>query len=207
MTISLDTCLLYAGALVLLWLTPGPVWLAIIARGISGGFQAAWPVAVGVTLGDLVWPLVAILGVGWIAQQFDQFLTVMRWVAVLMFFGMGYLLIRHAGQALDRPDSRLLRPGTMAGLGAGVLAVLGNPKAILFYMGVLPGFFEVGALTRWDIAAILGISVAIPLAGNLGLAVFVGAARELVGSPTARRRMNLGAGALLILVGIAIALL
>ena len=67
MTITLDGLLLYCGALVILFLTPGPVWVALIARGLSGGFSAAWPLAVGVALGDLVWPLAAIFGLSWIA--------------------------------------------------------------------------------------------------------------------------------------------
>jgi threonine/homoserine/homoserine lactone efflux protein len=29
-----------------------------------------------------------------------------------------------------------------AGFISGVLIILGSPKAILFYMGVLPGFFD-----------------------------------------------------------------
>ena len=29
----------------------------------------------------------------------------------------------------------------LAGLLAGILVILGNPKAILFYIGILPGFF------------------------------------------------------------------
>jgi threonine/homoserine/homoserine lactone efflux protein len=207
MSVSLHELGLYMGALVLLWVTPGPVWLAIIARGLSGGVAGAWPVAVGVTVGDFIWPLIAILGVAWIAAQFDDFLMVMRWIAVAMFLGMGWLLIRHAGKALGGPDSRLTRPGTLAGLGAGVLAVLGNPKAVLFYMGVLPGFFDLARLTWADVAAILAVSVLIPLAGNLGLAVFVGRARALISSPAAVRRLNVASGALLIVVGLAIAVL
>ena len=46
MTITLDGLLLYCGALVILFLTPGPVWVAIIARGLTGGFSGAWPLAV-----------------------------------------------------------------------------------------------------------------------------------------------------------------
>ena len=40
MTISLPDLLLYCGALLVLFLTPGPVWLAIMARALSGGFSA-----------------------------------------------------------------------------------------------------------------------------------------------------------------------
>jgi threonine/homoserine/homoserine lactone efflux protein len=62
MTIALPDLLLYCGALVVLFLTPGPVWLAIMARALSGGFKSAWPLALGVSVGDMVWPLVAVLG-------------------------------------------------------------------------------------------------------------------------------------------------
>lgn len=204
MTIDPAQYLLYSGALVILWLTPGPVWLAVIARGLSGGFAGAWPVAIGVTVGDLVWPLLAILGVSWIAGQFAEFMLVMKWVAVAMFAIMGVLLIRHAGRRIGA-DSRLTRPGTLAGLSAGVLAVLGNPKAILFYMGVLPGFFDVGRLTATDIAAVVAVSVVIPLIGNLGLAWFIGSARALISSPRALWWMNTGAGVLLLVVAAIIA--
>jgi hypothetical protein len=34
-----------------------------------------------------------------------------------------------------------------AGFLAGLAVILGNPKAILFYMGMLPGFFDLRALT------------------------------------------------------------
>ena len=61
MTIDLAGALLYAGSLLVLFMTPGPVWVALIARGLSGGFQSAWPLALGVALGDFLWPIVAIL--------------------------------------------------------------------------------------------------------------------------------------------------
>ena len=31
----------YAGALLILFATPGPVWVALLARAMSGGFSAA----------------------------------------------------------------------------------------------------------------------------------------------------------------------
>ena len=51
-------------------------------------------------------------------------------------------------------DSRLTRPGMWAGFMAGIVVILGNPKAILFYMGVLPGFFDLTQATAADIAII-----------------------------------------------------
>lgn len=199
MTISPFELALYAGALLVLFLTPGPVWVAMLARAMSGGFASAWPLALGVVIGDVLWPLLAILGVSWIVSEFSYFLTAMKWVAVAMFLIMGIMLIRHAGRPIDG-NSKLTRPGKWAGFIAGLVVILGNPKAILFYMGLLPGFFDLSQLTRWDVVAICAISAVIPLAGNLILAVSVSKIRTVLSSPQALKRMNIAAGALLIAV-------
>lgn len=204
MTATAIDLLFYAGALLILFATPGPVWVALLARAMAGGFASAWPLAVGVTLGDALWPLVAIYGLTWIVAQFSQFMAVMHWVAAGTFVVMGGLLIHHAGRGITS-DSRLTRPGMWAGFLTGVAVVIGNPKLILFYMGVLPGFFDLTRVTVPDIAAIIALSVAIPLAGNLLLALSVDRVRALITSPAALRRMNLGAGGLMVLVGVGIA--
>ncbi len=206
MTVTISDLLFYAGALVILFATPGPVWVALLARAMSGGFSAAWPLAVGVTIGDALWPLVAIYGLTWIVAQFSQFMMVMHWIAAATFLIMGLLLIRHAGHGISS-DSRLTKPGRLAGFLTGVAVVIGNPKAILFYMGVLPGFFDLSRVKAPDIAAIIALSIFIPLTGNLILAASVDRARRLLTSPDALQKMNIVAGALMIAVGIAIAVI
>ena len=203
MTISAVDAALYAGALLILFLTPGPVWVALTARALSGGFNAAWPLALGVFVGDVLWPLLAILGVAWIVSVFSGFMTVLTWVATIVFLTMGILLIRNRDKSIVS-DSRLTRPGMWAGFVAGVAVILGNPKAILFYMGVLPGFFDLTKLTALDIAVICFLSLIVPLLGNLSLAVFIDRARRLLTSPKALRRTNVISGILLICVGLVI---
>lgn len=205
MTIGPAELLLYAGALFVLFLTPGPVWVALIARTLTSGFNGAWPLALGVVVGDVLWPFIAILGVSWIVSVYADFMVVLRWVACFTFIVMGIMVIRHAGQSISK-DSRLTRPGMWAGFLAGLAVILGNPKAVLFYMGMLPGFFDLTKLTWLDIAAICTLSFIVPLVGNLTLAVFIGRARALLTSPTALKRTNIVAGSLLIGVGIIIPL-
>ena len=203
MTVSLHELLLYALGMAGLWAVPGPVWVALTARALSGGFAAAWPLAIGVALGDLIWPLAAILGLSWIESAYGDFLQILRWVAAAIFLVMGFLLIRKPAATMNA-DSRLTRPGMWAGFSVGVAAVIGNPKAILFYMGALPGFFTLERLTTPDIVAIIAISALIPALGNLGLALFLDRARQLLSSPESVRRLNVTSGILLIAVGLAI---
>ncbi len=203
MTVTTQQLMLYALAMAGLWAVPGPVWVALVARALSGGMRGAWPLAVGVALGDLLWPLCAILGLAWVLSVYGDLLAVLRWAAAAVFIVMGVLLIRKPALA-PGADSRLTRPGVWAGFSVGVAAVIGNPKAILFYMGFLPGFFDLGRITAWDIAAILAISALVPMLGNFLLALGLDRARALLQSPAALRRMNLGAGILLVLVGLVI---
>jgi threonine/homoserine/homoserine lactone efflux protein len=200
MTLAPQQLGLYALAMAGLWAVPGPVWVALMARSLTGGFAAAWPLAVGVTLGDCLWPLLAILGMGWVLSVWGDFLHVLRLIAAATFFVMGVLLIRKSGTLMGA-DSKLTRPGKLAGFMTGVAAVIGNPKAILFYMGVLPGFFgDLSRLTAPDIAGILSISVAVPLIGNLALALSLDRARRLLASPARVQMLNRVSGALLIVV-------
>lgn len=200
MTVSPVDLALYSFALLVLFLTPGPVWLAVLARALSGGFHAAWPLAFGVAVGDILWPLLAILGLNWIVSEFAGALTVLRWVACAFFLWLGWSVIRNADKVVAE-DSRLTRPGLVAGFLAGVIAILGNPKAMLFYLGVLPGFFDLGDLSRLDIWLIVALSVIVPFLGNLLLAWGVGRVRDWLTSPKALKRLNLSAGWLLVLVG------
>ena len=203
MTLAFSDLALYAIAVFILFITPGPVWVALLARAVSGGFHAAWPLAVGVAIGDAVWPILAILGVSWVVNEIAGIMIILRYVAAVVFLTMGAVLMLKADVALSG-DKRLTRPGMWAGFIAGVLVILGNPKAILFYMGVLPGFFDLTEVGAWDVLAIVVVSILTPLLGNLAVAGFVNHARDLRQTPEAVRRINRISGGLLIAVGIVI---
>ncbi|MEL7344331.1 MAG: LysE family translocator [Pseudomonadota bacterium] len=203
MTVTATDLGLYAVAVAILFLTPGPVWVALLARALSGGFRSAWPLALGVVVGDAIWPFLAIIGVTWIVSVYAGFLTVLKGVAVAFFIGMGIMIMRNADKEINQ-DNRLTRPGMWAGFVAGLAVILGNPKAILFYMGMLPGFFDLSTITAPDIVAIMAVSMVVPLIGNLLLAAFVERLRRLLSTPQAVRRMNVSAGIMLIAVGLII---
>jgi len=205
MTLDIWDIALYAGALLVLFLTPGPVWVGLIARSLSGGFNAAWPLALGVVIGDALWALLAIFGITWVLSLYGGFLEILKWVAAAIFLVMGVLVIRGADKTIGS-DTRLTSPGMWAGFMAGLAVILGNPKAILFYMGMLPGFFDLTRLTVWDVVIIVFLSMVVPLVGNLAMATFIDRARRLTSSPTALRRLNISAGILLICVGLVIPL-
>ena len=199
MTVTASEIGLYSAALFLLFLTPGPVWVAMLARGLEGGFAGAWPLALGVAFGDAAWAVAALLTLNQLASFHDGMVFWLKYVAVFLFVAMGVSLLRSKIETINLPN-QLTRPGMLAGLFAGILVILGNPKAILFYIGILPGFFTVAALRPIDIAVIGGLSALVPFLGNLALALMFDHVSKLLNSPVFRQRINRITGVVLICV-------
>ena len=133
------------------------------------------------------------------------FMIILRWVACLIFVFMGISLIRNADREIHQ-NSRLTKPGVSAGFFAGLAVILSNPKAILFYLGILPGFFDLAEVSTLDIFAIITISALIPFLGNCVLSLMVTQTQHLLKSPQGLRRTHILSGFLLIIVGIIIPL-
>jgi len=201
-TITLTQIALYSSALMILWLTPGPVWVAVLARSVSGGFKSSVPLVFGVAVGDLLWPLVALLGVSFLVSIYADILIVFRYIASIILIIMGIVLILKSDNFF-KEKSNLTRPGIWAGFSA----VLANPKASLFYMTLLPNFFNFDKLNSVDIVTICCLSAIVPMLGNLILAIAVDKMRNFLSSPPAIRKTNIFSGIALILVGLIISFL
>ena len=102
-----------------------------------------------------------------------------------------------------RASDQLNRAGFLPEYIAGLLVIIGNPKAILFYIGVMPGFFDVTCVTTLDILVVGLVLASVPFCGNVILAVMLDRASLLIASQNARRRLNIVTGVVLfILVGL-----
>ncbi|MDA9781167.1 LysE family translocator [Amylibacter sp.] len=198
-TITFTQIALYSSALMILWLTPGPVWVAVLARSVSGGFKSSVPLVFGVAVGDLLWPLVALLGVSFLVSIYADILIVFRYIASIILIIMGIVLILKSDNFF-KEESNLTKPGIWAGFSA----VLANPKASLFYMTLLPNFFNFDKLNSVDIVTICCLSAIVPMLGNLILAIAVDKMRNFLSSPLAIKKTNIFSGIALILVGLII---
>jgi len=204
MSISFSDLIFYAFGIFVLFLTPGPVWIAIISRSITGGLNGAVPLAAGVAIGDIIWPTLAIAGSAALAASYANLLLYLKYLAVILFVVLGINLINNQNLKVSSQNLKLIKSSELAGFTAGLLVIIGNPKAALFYLGILPGFFNLSRLTITDCIAIALVSSLIPFLGNLALAVMVEKSREILSSAAAMRRLNILSGCLLIFVGLLI---
>ncbi|MFK7942829.1 MAG: LysE family translocator [Paracoccaceae bacterium] len=195
MTITLTELFIYAFALAVLVLTPGPVVVATIAKTLSSGWRSAMPLAAGVSVVDILWPLLAILGLSALIQANADILQWMRYIGGGILIWMGWRLIWGSKQALETdPDLSLIRRTAWQGFMAGVLVNLGNPKSIVFFIGILPNLFDISNLTEVDVLVILVMSALVPFLGNLFWALVAQRARQFLTSAKSVRRVKQASG-------------
>ncbi len=159
-------------AVLLIELTPGPnmAWLA--ALSMSEGKRAGLVASAGVAIGLFANALAAALGIAYIVAANPILWHLLRWGGVVFLLWLAWESWREAGESsLARTaDPRRSRHHFIAGLIANLL----NPKAMLFYVvviprfnsGEIPGFQLALALALVSIAIATAVHVSIVLAGS-----------------------------------------
>ena len=162
--------------------------------------------AAGVSVVDMLWPLLAILGLSALVTAHTEALQILRYFGGAVLIWMGVRLFLKAGHQLETaPDPSLMRRTAWQGFAAGALVNLGNPKSIVFFIGLLPTLFDLAALTWVDTAIILVMSALVPFLGNVAWALAAHRARRFLSSARAVRRVNQVSGGALAGAGAVIA--
>jgi threonine/homoserine/homoserine lactone efflux protein len=195
--------LLLAAAMFVLAVTPGPGVFATVARALASGFVPAAELVIGIVMGDLVYLLLAIFGLGALATLLGDLFVVVKYAGAAYLLWLGWRL--WTAPPVDRDALRQVPNSRTGNLLTGLLITLANPKVILFYLGLLPTFIDLNALTATDI-----VIVALVVSGVLGLtmlgyALIASRARELVRNTRVARTMNRTAGGAMILAGATLA--
>ena len=204
---SFENLLMFAGALVVLFMTPGPGIAAMIARTIDTGPWHAAMYGVGILCGDIFWFTLAVTGLAAVADQLGAFWLVAKIIGVSY---LGYMAFKAFWSAWTGARPKPVFPtgsrrGWIATYLAGLAMPLSNPKPIVFYLTFVPAFIPVEAITPWSYAAMLGIMIAlaIPAAGFYIMAAH--RVRDWMQTPAVRRGTDIVTG--LVMTAIAIVLI
>jgi threonine/homoserine/homoserine lactone efflux protein len=196
---TLWSTLLLAAAIFVLAVTPGPGVFATVARALASGFVPAAELVVGIVLGDLVYLLLAIFGLGALAAVLGDLFIVVKYLGAAYLLWLGWRLWQVPPTAPDAPRTPLNSRG--GNLLAGLLITLANPKVILFYLGLLPTFIELGTLDVVDVLLVMLVVSGVLGLTLLGYALIASRARELVRDGRVARALNRTAGGAMILAG------
>ena len=191
----------FAAATAVLLVIPGPTILLVISYALGQGWRTAFPMAVGVALGDFTAMTLSMLGVGALLATSATIFTGLKWVGAAYLIYLGVKLFR-AGGALDaKPREDTVSAWKM--LGHAWLVTALNPKSITFFVAFLPQFLDAKADFWTQMLIFEATFITLAFANAMGYALIASRARSVVSNPRAIRAFNRTGGTLLVGAGIA----
>ncbi|MEN8198815.1 MAG: LysE family translocator [Thermodesulfobacteriota bacterium] len=198
------TLISFGLAMFLLAASPGPGVFATVARALASGFSHAAVLVLGIVLGDLIFLLLAIYGLSAIADLLGNFFTLVKCVGGLYLIWLGIQIWRTPAA----PDqvTGTVELSWKKNFSSGLIITLANPKVILFYLGFLPAFVELSALTTMDVLLIAAVVVVVLSSVLLSYAWAASQTGRFFKTQSSFRLLNRCAGGTMVTVGCAILL-
>lgn len=123
-------------------MTPGPANIFAIATGMGKGKRAALWGVTGLNAATLIWFLAAALGLGALVVAFPNFFSLLRYVSVFYIVWLAFEQFRTVYARNIAPIAKI-KVSKRTPFYDGFIVQITNPKALLFFTGVLPSFFDV----------------------------------------------------------------
>jgi threonine/homoserine/homoserine lactone efflux protein len=170
-------------------LVPGPGVAAVVARALGGGFGAAFPMVLGILVGDLVYLVFALFGLAAIATWFGPVFVVIKWASALYLLYIAWQFWS-AKPGSEQVGAKKDGSGWKTFL-SGFMLTMGNPKTIVFYLALLPTVIPLDKpITVVGFTELTGIVIVVLLIIGCGYAGLAAAARDFFTSSRALRVLN-----------------
>ena len=197
-----DHLLAFALISFLLIIVPGPNVLFIISRSLMLGRTAGVGTALGGQIGVYVQVAAVAFGIGAVVERSVAVFTVLKLAGAVYLVYLGIQAVRHRND-LGTAMSARAEPKSIRRIAAdGFLVGLTNPKAIVFFIAVLPQFVDRSAGHVPAQMLLLGaIFVAIAVFCDSTWALVAGTARTWLASSPRRLAVVGGTGGL-VMIGI-----
>lgn len=196
-------------AVVLLSASPGPAVALILRRAAVRGLSGAVPVVLGLEAGLYLWAMMAGAGLAALVAASEAAYLALRITGsvALVFLGIRLWLRRHLHNPdpVHYPDPAAPRTWWSA-FGEGLAVQLANPKAAAFMVAFYPQFIPPDQPFFAATAALAMVQVTLETVIYLALAAGVARAERWFRQPAIRRRLDAVTGAVLVGVGVRVAL-
>jgi homoserine/homoserine lactone efflux protein len=153
---TLQTWLLFCFTETVLCFIPGPAVLFVLATALRRGFAPAGIAAAGILAGNTFYFVLSATGIAAVILASHAVFSALKWAgaAYLVWLGLRMLLARAPGhdaltpRSPDYPDRIFSRA---------FIVQAANPKALVFFIALLPQFINPAGSVAWQIL-VLGIS-------------------------------------------------
>jgi len=157
----------------------------------------------GIVCGDYVFIVLALLGLSAIAEMMGSAFVIIKYLSAAYLIYLGINLLKSKAKSVDIEEAK---PSTLfSNFMAGLLITLGNPKAILFYIGLFPAFVDIGEVSVTDTGLIMLVATLAFGSVNICYALLAVRAKKVFRSPNASNIINKTAGSIMVTTGAIVA--
>jgi threonine/homoserine/homoserine lactone efflux protein len=196
----IQTLVSFAGIAVLVSLTPGPATALVVRSAALHGRREALLVTFGNSTGIFMWALASVLGISALVAASETAFWVLKIVGAVVLIVLGVQALH--GRKSERPAERTARTS----FGSGLMTSFANPKLAVFFIALFPQFVPSGASVLPTTLAMALLLIAVDLVYFSLLAFVVARAHHAVVSSKLARRVERLTGAVMIGLGVRVAL-
>jgi threonine/homoserine/homoserine lactone efflux protein len=183
-----------------LCLTPGPAVLFVLSRALSRGRAASAGAAVGILGANIVYFALSATGLGAVLLASYELFSLVRWLgaAYLVWLGVRAFIGRRAPRSAAGPHEDATRRSWLNGF----VLQAANPKALLFFVALLPQFIDPAGNIATQVLVLGSTSVAIELLVLLAYGAAAGRLHGLAVNARYARLADRIAGTMLVTAGV-----
>ncbi|MBF2058181.1 MAG: LysE family translocator [Cyanobacterium sp. T60_A2020_053] len=143
--------------MILLASLPSLSVFTVVTRSATLGFWHGAVTSLGVVTGDIIFILIAIYGLAFLAQEGEIFFAVVKGAGAIYLIYLAIKLWRLKPTIYHQ--KKVSKEHLWASFFAGLSITLADQKAILFYLGFLPAFINLQTVSIVDILMIILIVI------------------------------------------------
>lgn len=179
-TMTLSALGLFAAAIFVLAISPGPTAVALVARVISHGGFSVLPFTAALWIGEVFFFTVAVLGLSALLSEFAWALTLIKWAGVCYLAFLAYRLWFDMTVAKRPQPAELASPVQL--FLAGLAVTFTNAKVIAFYLALLPAVVDFAHISFASWLELTLVLISVLAAIDLGYIALAEIARRRMGS-------------------------
>ena len=189
-----------------LCLTPGPAVLFVVSCGLARGGRAALWGNAGILSANTFYFVVSAFGLGAVLLGSHELFTIVKYVGAGYLVWLGIRTIRGAGLALTTDSEAQPTVHRWRMLARGFVLQAANPKALLFFVALLPQFIDIHQAIAPQVFILAVTSAAVEFLILGGYGYFAGRAAALAREARFVTATNRASGGLLVATGTLLAL-
>jgi len=140
--VSLNSWLFFSGTETLLCLTPGPAVLFVLSYGLARGGRASLWANAGILAGNAFYFGLSAVGLGAVLLASHEVFTIIKYLGAAYLVYVGVRTILGAGLALQVDGVARATTEDWRTLTRGFALQAANPKALIFFVALLPQFID-----------------------------------------------------------------